>query len=334
MSNSLPCPDEGPSADSLKRRGSWSRFKETVKETVQSLVGGSHQHHQHQPEEDPDVPSAVFPSETVNTATTNVDTVLHNTNCYSGSGARGATSLTRAMPIAAPPRALGKRPSVDSIFLSESVDVPLIVVTPEGLRQREAAPSRPVRRAESLRTPRTRPMVEVRARKDDDDDEDEIKKQMAILKIKQAIYSVKNDATDPQHGQQLGGAEAVVSGSGGNVSAASSPPRSSRGSISLSPSRKGAASGGRRKSESEAMMRRSGSSKKVKAKPMIWEHFDVIPTTNAQGKCKACRMVISCKYNTGNFVRHLQLAHKDVYRQYQNKIETQWTRSMMERNLK
>lgn len=66
---------------------------------------------------------------------------------------------------------------------------------------------------------------------------------------------------------------------------------------------------------------------------MIWEHFDPLPNTSAQGKCKTCAMNVSCKYNTGNFVRHLQLAHKDVYRQYQNKIESQWTQRMLERNL-
>ena len=73
--------------------------------------------------------------------------------------------------------------------------------------------------------------------------------------------------------------------------------------------------------------------KKPKAKPMIWEHFDAVANSSIQGRCRACQMTVSCKYNTGNFVRHLQLAHKDVYRNYQNKIETQWTRSMLERNL-
>ncbi len=70
----------------------------------------------------------------------------------------------------------------------------------------------------------------------------------------------------------------------------------------------------------------SSPSPRPKKPPMIWDHFEALPSTAQQGKCKACRMNVSCKYNTGNFVRHLQLAHKDIYRQYQNKIESQWTR--------
>ena len=107
----------------------------------------------------------------------------------------------------------------------------------------------------------------------------------------------------------------------------------------------------RRKSTSEALtsaqpkpgkpvgrsssMNRAGSMKKAqKAKPMIWEHFEALPNTSQTARCKACKMNVSCKFNTGNFVRHLQLAHKDIYRQYQNKMENNWTRSMLERSLK
>lgn len=83
-----------------------------------------------------------------------------------------------------------------------------------------------------------------------------------------------------------------------------------------------------------AGVQRSSSMKKPKAKPMIWEHFEELPHTSQQGKCRVCKMNVSCKFNTGNFVRHLQLAHKDVYRQYQSKMENQWTRSVLERSLK
>ena len=74
---------------------------------------------------------------------------------------------------------------------------------------------------------------------------------------------------------------------------------------------------------------RSSSLKKSKPKPMIWEHFDVVPNNSLQGRCRACHMTISCKHNTGQFVRHLQLAHMDIFRKYEHKIQTEWTKSIV-----
>ena len=79
---------------------------------------------------------------------------------------------------------------------------------------------------------------------------------------------------------------------------------------------------------------RSSSMKKAKPKPMIWEHFDPVPNNSLQGRCKACHMTISCKHNTGQFVRHLQLAHMDIFRKYENKIQTEWTKSIVQRHNK
>ena len=67
----------------------------------------------------------------------------------------------------------------------------------------------------------------------------------------------------------------------------------------------------RRKSTSNSSM------KKHKAKPMIWDYFEMLPNSSQHGKCKTCKMNVSCKFNTGNFVRHMQLTHKDVYREVQ-----------------
>ena len=44
----------------------------------------------------------------------------------------------------------------------------------------------------------------------------------------------------------------------------------------------------------------------------------MLPNSSQHGKCKTCKMNVSCKFNTGNFVRHMQLTHKDVYRDDQN----------------
>ena len=79
--------------------------------------------------------------------------------------------------------------------------------------------------------------------------------------------------------------------------------------------------------------RSASMNKKVKPKPMIWEHFDVVPNNHLQGRCKACHMTISCKHNTGQFVRHLQLAHMDIFRRYENKIQTEWTKSIVQKNI-
>ena len=80
-----------------------------------------------------------------------------------------------------------------------------------------------------------------------------------------------------------------------------------------------------------AKIGRSSSMRKAKPKPMIWEHFDIVPNNSLQGRCKVCHMTISCKHNTGQFVRHLQLAHMDVFRKYENKIQTEWTKSIVQK---
>ena len=80
-----------------------------------------------------------------------------------------------------------------------------------------------------------------------------------------------------------------------------------------------------------AKIGRASSMRKSKPKPMIWEHFDAVPNNSLQGRCKACHMTISCKHNTGQFVRHLQLAHMDIFRKYENKIQTEWTKSIVQR---
>ena len=82
-----------------------------------------------------------------------------------------------------------------------------------------------------------------------------------------------------------------------------------------------------------AKVGRASSMRKSKPKPMIWEHFDAVPNNSLQGRCKACHMTISCKHNTGQFVRHLQLAHMDIFRKYENKIQTEWTKSIVQRNV-
>ena len=84
---------------------------------------------------------------------------------------------------------------------------------------------------------------------------------------------------------------------------------------------------------SGAKVGRASSMRKAKPKPMIWEHFDPVPNNSLQGRCKACHMTISCKHNTGQFVRHLQLAHMDIFRKYENKIQTEWTKSIVQRNV-
>ena len=81
---------EGSGGTKLKRASSWKKFKDTVKGWVGQPGAGQEPH-------DASVPSAVNPGEDVTRATTCVNTVLRNTNCYSGTG--GAT-----LPQSSPPR--------------------------------------------------------------------------------------------------------------------------------------------------------------------------------------------------------------------------------------
>lgn len=269
----------GGAGGGLKRRRSWKVFKETVKETVQNLVGsGGGQ--QVQDGGSAEVPSAVYPSADVSKATTNVTKVLHKTNCYSGKSGDAA--------------------------------IPQIVVT-------------------SDRSPEMTPHEWI-------DEEAEMKKKMAVMKIKQAIMSAEQQqvglnvdnskAMERRHSDTTQIAAVVATKQQNSTSPAPKPKLNPQPQLHQ-----------RRKSTSDALpssapVARSSSVKKAKPKPMIWEYFDKVPNTSQQGKCKACRMTVSCKFNTGNFVRHLQVAHMNLYRQYQNKIESQWTKSMMERNLR
>ena len=355
----------------LKRRGSWKRFKESVKETVQGWVGGAGQ-----PQEPPEagVPSAVFPSSEVNAATINVNQVLHATNCYSGGG-----GISSNMGSATPRSRGGSCNWADP----GQLDIPMIVVTSE---EKKKSPERPPRRSSavpirpSVSTPDVSKEEEnpvsfsfpARAPSPDNDPEAEMKKRMAVMKIKQAIMTMNDAPTSSASASSSGAIQipgaadlrrhsdtpqveaAAVATPGGRVGKRNSSPIRVAAQGSLTPQQR-ALLQQRRKSNTEtstattttttaatttggspsgATVARSSSMKKAKAKPMIWDHFDTLPNTNLQGRCKVCRMNVSCKFNTGNFVRHLQLAHKDIYRQYQSKMENQWTRSMLERNLK
>lgn len=333
----------------LKRRGSWSRFKDSVKETVQGWVGATPN-----PQQEEGVPSAVFPSTEVTKATINVDKVLHNTNCYSGgkrpSDVGDIPRIVVTCDERPPPEPQRPPRRTSAVQIRHSVSTPDVTEEPVPISQ-----SFPAVRPASPAADPTKPrpvLTEVLTRQSktqDDitsgspviDDEAEIKKKMAVMKIKQAIFSMNNEGGDGGPG---GGAPAAHlsmpqlqerrysdTSAAAAVADSHTPPlnRSPGGSMkrrkSAAPEEKGG--GG-------AAVQRSASMKKPKAKPMIWDHFETLPNTNLQGRCKTCKMNVSCKFNTGNFVRHLQLAHKDVYRQYQNKMETQWTRSMLERQLK
>jgi hypothetical protein len=341
----------------LNRQSSWRKFKNTVKGWV-----GSGQTSQ---PETPDVPSAVFPTTEVNLATTCVNTVMYNTNCYSGAGGGGITTLLAAGG--------GGGAGGGVISGSPPQDVPRIVVT------FEEKPRRPARRTESLRirpsvsapdfsgVNEVRPVsvvipqqaagpppisipIAARPMQQHDDvdlnysvgslpettsDDTEMQKRMAVLKIRQAMKNMKsaqgistlmpNSNVVVRRHSDINTAEVDVAASSSRqrqqqqaaAAAAAAPTEDDRQQNHL-----------RRKSTSNASM------KKQKAKPMIWDHFEMLPHTTQHARCKTCKMNVSCKFNTGNFVRHLQLAHKDVYRQYQNKVETAWTRSNLERSLK
>ncbi len=274
----------GGAGGGLKRRRSWKVFKETVKETVQNLVGSAGG--QQVQDGGAEVPSAVYPSAEVNKATTNVTKVLQRTNCYSGKSGDAA--------------------------------IPQIVVT-------------------SDRSPEMTPCEWM-------EEETEMKKKMAVMKIKQAIMSAEQQqvglnvdnskAMERRHSDTTQMAAVVATKQQNSPSPAPQPKLNPQPKVHQRRKSTSDALAGSGSSSSAAPVARSSSVKKAKPKPMIWEYFDKVPNTSQQGKCKACRMAVSCKFNTGNFVRHLQVAHMNLYRQYQNKIESQWTKSMMERNLR
>ena len=191
------------SGSRVKRKGSWKKFKD--------WISGSSK--EPQPEPEKGVPSAVFPSDDVTKATTDVKNVLHNTNCYSGRG---------------PPTTHRKSPNRERA----SIDIPRIVVTSDA----EKSPQRPPRRtseyhirnsvsspdianeddpAQSFSFPSSGPAIPdiqfqtpggTRRRSEqplassdsrlddaphfDKDDATEIKKQLAVMKIRQAMSSL------------------------------------------------------------------------------------------------------------------------------------------------
>jgi hypothetical protein len=366
----------------LKRRSSWRRFKESVKETVQGWVSSGST-------------ESVSPSPSPG----------HNMHRASSPAFAFPEDAARTFRASA-----AKRASVPHI--------PKIVVTCDELPK----PARPPRRASTTKIKISlsssnvpgesdRPQSEPgRVTFDDSalhmsDEEKEVKKRMAVMKIKQAlaVASVSSDDVFPfpkDDGFRFPKEDLRPASSASAASASpqiqtrrlstaspappSSPLRDRRHSDTAAtitktlptsehfqmqsepppqpqlqlnmhipeqlPISLAVASANvqqRRKSTSDFQVAggngpaRAPSMKSGKAggpaaakRPMIWDHFDVLPNNSTQGKCKTCRMNLSCKYNTGNFVRHLQLAHKDVYRQYQNKIESEWTQSMLVRNLK
>ena len=139
-------------------------------------------------------------------------------------------------------------------------------------------------------------------------------KAAAVLKIKSAIQSAASSSPQLLDPEEKPSRVRRLSDVGpGDAAAAAESPQSRRRSVDG--------------------VTRSSSFKRNKPKPMIWDHFDTVANSNQQGRCKACHMVISCKYNTGQFVRHLQLAHMDIFRKYQAKIQTEWTKSIVEKNI-
>ena len=352
MAENLEVDDKG-----LKRKGSWKRFKESVKETVQGWVGGSGGGGGAAAglPDQPGVPSAVFPDRDVSTAVkTDVEgKVLKAANCYSGGG-----------PAPTTPAAL--------ISQAQTIEIPTIVVTEDGHRsptgRRRTSPAVHIRPAvstpdvgelnnqavssslpHSANLPRAYggsvPPSPTRCSPQSDEDEDEAKRRMAVMKIKQAIMTAASEKAaanleSPAEDRRLSDTSPVQRAKGVQRSGSmkKTPPSS------LTPAQRELLALRRRSAADAATASaspspssspsRSSSMKKPKSKPMIWEHFEALPNTNLQGKCKACHMNVSCKFNTGNFVRHLQLAHMDIYRQYQSKMENQWTKSMLERNLK
>ncbi len=369
----------GGGSTSLKRQSSWRKFKDTVKGWVGAGPG--------QQPEDPNVPSAVFPSAEVNRATTCVNTVLHNTNCYSGAGGRPVTTSTSS----------GETSPLSSMPSSPTDALPRIVVT------FDEKPHRPPRRAESLRIrpsvstpdiadeeddfsraagPRfpthhhqqhqpvpipivvqrssagaeaattdnipTLPVGSLPETSGDDEDAAEMQKRMAVMKIRQAMKNMKaaqdismllpRPGADLRRHSDINASEVALVTARQHQQAAASAGGTPTGSGSPAEPSEAALRQQQQQQQQQHLLRRKSTSnasmKKHKAKPMIWDHFDMLPHTSQQGRCKTCKMNVSCKFNTGNFVRHLQLAHKDVYRQYQNKMESAWTRSNLERSLK
>ncbi|CAB4066784.1 unnamed protein product [Lepeophtheirus salmonis] len=159
--------------------------------------------------------------------------------------------------------------------------------------------------------------------------EEEIRKKLAVAKIKEAIHTSMSSTEDVSSNPILGNASL-------HCSESPTTPNSQRRHSAVYENRRKHSEdiplSGRRGSGPN--LRRTHSAKLGKPRPMIWEHFDEVPGNSTIGKCKECHMAVSCKYNTGQFVRHLQNSHKEVYRRYQSKIDSAWAKSVIEKNLK
>ena len=164
---------------------------------------------------------------------------------------------------------------------------------------------------------------------DQDEESAEVKRQRAVMKIKQSIMAVKVDKMSLLTDEEgLMNRERRPSDS----ECLTRPKRPERYSPELYQERRMSTPDTARKANPPTVGR-SASMRKPKPKPMIWEYFNPLPNTTQYGRCKKCQMNVSCKFNTGKFVQHLQVAHMDVYRQYQTRVGEQWTKSMLERNL-
>lgn len=166
---------------------------------------------------------------------------------------------------------------------------------------------------------------------DDQQQLQQARKLAAVMKIKNAIKTAEkleppagagsaqrrlSDATLDSPSQRRKSVDSPAGGKGGDGGGGST-------SLHRSSSMK------QQKTTSSGATSSGGNSKQ---KGMIWEHFEPVPGQQA-GRCKACHMTIQCKYNTGQFIRHLQLAHMDIFRKHQARVQTEWTKSIVERNI-
>jgi len=67
-----------------------------------------------------------------------------------------------------------------------------------------------------------------------------------------------------------------------------------------------------------------------KPKETIWEFFE---EGKKKGTCKTCGYVVGIKHNKGGLTRHLSLVHQREYKDYNARMDKNWTHGMMERNL-
>ncbi|TRY69309.1 hypothetical protein TCAL_14246 [Tigriopus californicus] len=392
MSPKTASPMDLSEGQDLNRSGSWKKFKKQVKQTVQGWVGGG-SGESSMP--NPGLPSAVFPSKEVKKASIDVNSVLNESNCYNyaplnpedlfpkeSDALADVPMIVVTQDAHAPVRPARRGSSMKSspvITKPPTSTPPIDMVSPKepSVRTNEVGWAHTPPRHSSPKGPSSPPTTTFSApslapviNENSTVPNDQAKCDIAVMKIKQAIFAAKAGPGNSKDDSELLSPKSSALAERRLSDSAATVPRSTTHTLAKArPSeptttqapRDANANSGlldpsiphpsllvRRKSTSEttgqpkvskpvsrsSSMNRAASIKKQKAKPMIWEHFDSLPNTTQMGRCRACKMNVSCKFNTGNFIRHLQLAHQDVYRQYQNKMEANWTRSMLERNLK